>query len=93
MTQNKEQTIRRAKADLSQRLKITENQISEQSIEEKEFPDASLGTPLAGEMSAQMITNGYLIRLKAQGKTYEYRADAGGDQLRLFQFNGTNHLI
>lgn len=93
MTQNKEQTVRRAKADLSQRLKTTEAQISEQTIEEKEFPDASLGAPLAGEMSAQMITSGYQIRFNAHGKTYEYRADATGNQLRLFQFNGTNHIV
>ncbi len=91
MTQNKEQAIRRAKADLSKRLGIAENQISEASIENADFPDMSLGAPAEDEMSAQMISSGWKIRLNAEDKNYEYRADA--DQLRLFQFEGTNHLL
>ncbi len=91
MTQSKEQAIRRAKADLSKRLGIAENHISEASIENTDFPDMSLGAPDKDEMSAQMISAGWKIRLKAKDKNYEYRADA--NQLRLFQFEGTNHLI
>jgi hypothetical protein len=91
MTQSKEQAIRRAKADLSKRLGMAKDQISETSVEDTDFPDMSLGAPVEDEMSAQMISSGWRIQLNAQGKNYEYRADA--DQLRLFQFEGTNHLI
>jgi hypothetical protein len=91
MAQSKEQAIKRAKADLSRRLKITESEIKEESIENTDFPDTSLGAPEDGEMSGQMISSGWKIRLNAKGKTYEYRADA--DQLRLFQFNGANYLL
>ena len=91
MTQSKEQAIRRAKADLSKRLGMAKDQISETSVEDTDFPDMSLGAPAEDEMSAQMISSGWRIQLNAQGKNYEYRADA--DQLRLFPFEGTNHLI
>jgi hypothetical protein len=42
-------------------------------------------------MSGQMITNGWRIKLEAQGKTYEYRADK--NQLRAYKFNGKNHRV
>lgn len=91
MTQSKEQAINRAKADLSKRLGIAENQVTEASTESVEFPDMSLGAPRADEMSGQMISSGWRIRLNVAGKDYEYRADA--EQLRLFQFENKNYLI
>jgi hypothetical protein len=91
MTQSKEQAIARAKADLSKRLGIAENAISESSVENVDFPDMSLGAQEADEMSGQMISSGWRIRLNADGKIYEYRADA--NQLRLFQFRGTNYIV
>lgn len=91
MAQTKEQAIAKAKADLSKRLGIAENQIAESSIENADFPDLSLGAPQRGEMSAQMIGSGWRINLNAAGKNYEYRADK--EQLRLFQFNGANFLV
>lgn len=91
MAQTRDQAIARAKADLSKRLGIAENQISENSIENAEFPDMSLGAPQADEMSAQMISPGWKIRLHAAGQNYEYRAD--NQQLRLIQFKGANHLV
>jgi hypothetical protein len=42
-------------------------------------------------MSAQMISSGWLIKLRAHGKKFEYRADK--HQLRLRGFKGTNHLV
>ncbi len=91
MTQSKEQAIRRAKADLSKRLGIAENHISEASIENTDFPDMSLGAPAEDEMSAQMITSGWRIRLTAQGKSYEYRASKR--EVRLSNFKGKNYRI
>lgn len=80
-----------ARADLAQRLGIGEEEISEGSVEPAEFPDAALGAPVADEMSAQVITPGWRIQVKAKGKTYEYRATTR--QLRLFNFNGENYRI
>ena len=91
MAQNKQDAVRRAKADLAKRLKISETDIKEVSMAETDFPDSSLGTAVNEEMSAQMITSGWRIKLSADGKNYEYRADR--DQLRLSNFNGKNYII
>lgn len=77
--------------DLANRLKISTGDIGTVTISGKEFPDMSLGAPVRGEMSAQMISSGWQIRLSANGKTYEYRADKY--QLRLHNFDGVNYVI
>jgi hypothetical protein len=81
----------RARADLAQRLGLSENEIIEGAVEQAEFPDAALGAPIEDEMSAQMITPGWRINLRADGKTYEYRANAR--QLRVFNFDGENYRV
>lgn len=81
----------RARADLAKRLGVEEVEILEGAVEETEFPDAALGAPLSDEMSAQVITPGWRIRLEAQSRTYEYRA--AGKQLRLYNFNGQNYKL
>ncbi len=91
MPLNKESAAARAKQDLAGRLKISENEISSESAVDTEFPNMSLGAPAAGEMSAQMISNGWKIKLSAKGKSFEYRADKY--QLRLIDFEGSNHVI
>jgi len=91
MSFNQESALQRAKTDLAKRLGINESEIKEVSVHQKDFPDMSLGAPVADEMSAQMISGGWLINLSASGKNYEYRADKY--QLRLCGFKGTNHII
>jgi hypothetical protein len=81
----------RARSDLGRRLGVDENAILEGAVEQAEFPDAALGAPVGGEMSAQVITPGWRIRLEARGNSYEYRA--AGKQLRLYNFNGKNYRI
>lgn len=81
----------RAHQDLARRLSVSEQEILEGSVEQTDFPDAALGAPIEDEMSAQVITPGWRIRLKANGRTYEYRANAR--QLRLFNFDGENYRI
>jgi hypothetical protein len=63
-----------ARVNLGQRLGIDLEAISVQSIEKVDFPDASLGVPEPGEVYAQVITPGYVIKLTAGSQTYEYRA-------------------
>jgi hypothetical protein len=92
MGANKEEIVRRARADLAKRLNISESEIKEESIEEADFPDMALGAPLKDEMSGQMITTGWRIRLSAgKGGGYEYRADR--NQLRLYNYKGSNYKI
>jgi hypothetical protein len=91
MSANVQDIILRARRDLAQRLGVSEDDITEQSVAQVDLPDAGLGAPIEDEMSAQVITPGWRIRLSAQNRSYEYRAT--GKQLRLVNFNGRNHRI
>ena len=91
MTTLSQAAIDRARADLAQRVGVSELEINDESIEPAEFPDAALGAPLADEMSAQVITPGWRIRLKAGRQSYEYRAN--DRQLRLVNFKGENYRV
>ena len=91
MSFNQQSAVQRAKKDLAQRLNISENDVQLASVAEKDFPDMSLGAPVEDEMSAQMISSGWQIKLNADGKPFEYRADKY--QIRLRGFKGTNYII
>jgi len=91
MSFNKDSAAQTARRDLAERLGVSESGIAISSVSVRDFPDMSLGAPVAGEMSAQMISSGWEIDLEAGGKSYEYRADKY--QLRLVDFNGSNHVI
>lgn len=91
MSFTKDSAAEKAKKDLAARLKIGDGDVKVSSVSDKDFPDMSLGAPVNDEMSAQMISTGWQINLEAGGKNYEYRADKY--QLRLRNFNGTNHVI
>ena len=91
MSFNKDSAVQRAKKDLSERSGVSEDEIETVSVNEKEFPDMSLGAPTEDEMSAQMISSGWEIKLSADGKKYDYRADKY--QLRLHGHKGKNHMI
>ena len=91
MAINKDGAIENARNDLAKRLKIDAADIKESSVEDADFPDMALGAGEKGEMSGQMITRGWRIKLEAQGQTYEYRADK--NQVRLHNFKGKNYRI
>lgn len=91
MAMTKEDAVRRAKSDLAVRLGVAEGEIEEDSIEDAEFPNASFGAATPGELSAQMITPGWRIRLRARGERFEYRANR--NRMRLVNFRGANHLV
>jgi hypothetical protein len=88
---SKDSAVQEAKTDLAGRLNISEEAIESVSVSDTDFPDMSLGAPAEGEMSAQMISSGWRILLTVETKNYEYRADKY--QMRLFDFDGTNHVI
>lgn len=87
----KESAVEHAKRDLAKRLRIDDDNIDEKGVVDKEFADMSLGAPVKDEMAAQMIADGWQIKLAADGKTYEYRGDKY--QLRLHNFKGENYVI
>jgi hypothetical protein len=92
MSAGKEEIVKRARADLAKRLGVSEDKVKEEAVEEADFPDMALGAPLKDEMSGQMITSGWRIRLSAgSGGGYEYRADQ--NQLRLYNYKGSNYKI
>lgn len=91
MKYNRESAVETAKKDLAKRLNVSESEIKTASVKDTDFPDMSLGAADAGEVSAQMISTGWMINLSAGGKNYEYRADKY--QLRLHGFKGANYVI
>ena len=91
MSFSQESAVKRAKTDLAHRLSVAESEIQLSSVAEKDFPNAALGVPTKGEMAMQMISSGWQIDLKANGKKYEYRADKY--QIRLRDFKGRNYVI
>ena len=91
MAFTREEAVARARADLAERLGLKESEITEAAVEDADFPDANFGASLPDELSAQMITPGWRIRLGARGQTYEYRANR--NRLRLFNFEGAHHRV
>jgi hypothetical protein len=91
MATTKNDAVENARNDLAKRLKIDAADVKEQSVEDADFPDMALGAAEDGEMSGQMITRGWRIKLEAQGQTYEYRADK--NQVRAFNFKSKNYRI
>ena len=92
MALTREDIVRRARADLANRLGVSEKEIREEGVEQTDFPDMALGAAAKGEMSGQMITPGWRIRLSAQGHgQHEYRANE--QQIRLYNFKGKNYRI
>jgi len=91
MSSTDQDIINKARRDLALRLGLREQDIAEVSVEETDFPDASLGASVEDEMSAEIITPGWRIQLKGGSETYEYRATTR--QLRLVNFKGQNHRV
>jgi len=91
MAYGKEEAVGRAREDLAARLGVPEGEIGVEAVEEADFPNTALGAPLRDEMSGMMISSGWRIRLAARGKSYEYRADR--NQLRLYNFKGSNYKV
>jgi hypothetical protein len=91
MAIDKDSAVQNAQNDLAKRLNIDAADVKQKSVEDSDFPDMALGAAEDGEMSGQMITRGWRIKLEAQGKTYEYRADK--NQVRAYSFKGKNYRI
>lgn len=75
-----ETLVELARADLAERL-AERSEIALLSVEDVEFPDASLGVPEPDKMYAQVITPGYVIRFGVGDKVYTYHGS--GDRVVL----------
>ncbi|HET6890698.1 MAG TPA: hypothetical protein VFH31_06315 [Pyrinomonadaceae bacterium] len=91
MAHNKQEALKQARQDMAERLSVAEDEIEGEHVEETDFPDLALGASTQGEMSGQMITPGWRIKLRSGNQTLEYRANK--DQLRLHNYKGKNHKV
>ncbi len=66
--------VAQAKADLAQRLDISEEAIQVVTVEEVIWPDGSLGCPQPGIEYPQVPQDGLRIVLEVAGKRYEYHS-------------------
>ena len=72
--------VAEAKEDLANRLSISTSEIELLSFESKVWSDAGLGCPKPGMVYAQVLQEGYLIRLAAGDETYNYHGGGDGSQ-------------
>lgn len=74
LTSGLEGLIETAKQDLAQRLSIPISDIVLVDVKEVTWSDASLGCPQPDMMYAQVLTPGYLVKLKYDIREFEYHA-------------------
>ncbi len=81
------QPVQNALADLNKRLGTNLTFQTGQQLfwtwTQSNYPDTSLGCPLAGQTYTQQVTNGFSISLNYQGVEYNYRASFDGKILFL----------
>lgn len=63
--------VARAKDHLVKRLKVRPEDVTLESASPATWPDAALGCPEKDRMYAQVVTSGYKVVLKVEGKTHE----------------------
>jgi|SRR3990167_611476 len=80
-----EEYIIKAKENLSKRMGIDFTEIKTIKAEKRNFSDTSLGCPQKNRFYAQVITEGYIIILKAQNREFDYRA--GSKEVRICNLN------
>ncbi len=71
-----------ARDDLATQLNLSSGEVKIEQVIPALWPNSCLGLGGADEACLQVITSGYLVTLSAGGKTYEYRTDIDGSQLR-----------
>lgn len=67
-----------AMADAAAYLQISPDLLQVEQVQPRQWPDASLGCPQAGQLYSQVITPGYLIVIRSTGSSHrlEYHTDA-----------------
>ncbi|TRV00444.1 MAG: hypothetical protein EWV75_02280 [Microcystis wesenbergii Mw_QC_S_20081001_S30D] len=75
--------IEAARQDLSQKTKISVNRLQIQAAQRQTWPDGCLGLAKPGELCTQALVAGWRIILTDNQKTWVYRTDSSGANLRL----------
>lgn len=66
-----------ARTALAKHLQADVSAATVSSVREVDWPNSSLGCPVAGEMYAQVITPGHLVRLRLSEKEYDVHVGGG----------------
>jgi hypothetical protein len=77
-TRKLRELVIRARDDLAKRKTASPDAIELLELEEVVWPDASLGCPQPGKIYAQVMKEGYRIRLRLQNQVYRYHSGLGG---------------
>ena len=64
--------------DLASREGIAASNVELLSVESLDWPDGSLGCPVAGVSYIQVVTPGYRIILGVESESFDYRATVDG---------------
>ncbi|NCQ89532.1 MAG: hypothetical protein GPI94_01340 [Microcystis aeruginosa LG13-03] len=75
--------IEAARQDLSQKTKISVNRLQIQAAQRQTWPDGCLGLAKPGELCTQALVPGWRIVLTDNQKTWVYRTNSSGANLRL----------
>ena len=70
-----ERMIQLARESLAKQFYISEDEIRLATVKSVLWPDASLGCPEPGVIYAQVVTPGFQILFKANGKSFTYHTD------------------
>jgi hypothetical protein len=72
---NYPQPVQIALEAAADRLGVSVDELTIESVEPMDWPDTSLGCPKEGQFYAQVITPGYLVLVSANDTTVEYHTD------------------
>ncbi|MCA2654496.1 MAG: hypothetical protein IM473_20690 [Microcystis sp. M015S2] len=75
--------IAAARQDLSRKTNISVNRLQIQAAQPQTWPDGCLGLANPGEFCTQALVKGWRIILTDKQKTWVYRTDSSGANLRL----------
>src|SRR5438552_2416619 len=72
---SKDEAVEIATRDAAGRAGVGPDDVAVAAVKETTFPNAALGAQRPGEMSFEVMRDGWTIRLAAGGRSLEYRAD------------------
>ncbi|MCA2937824.1 MAG: hypothetical protein IM319_01090 [Microcystis sp. M113S1] len=75
--------IAATRQDLSRKTNISVNRLQIQAAQPQTWPDGCLGLAKPGELCTQALVQGWRIILTDKQKTWVYRTDSSGTNLRL----------
>ena len=83
------QIVAAVRQDLSRRTEIPPTQLRLKQASQRTWPDGCLGLASPGEICTQVLVQGWQIVLVSGDRTWTYRTDATGRNLRLVPLRGS----